>query len=87
MDLDDVTRELELQKMILNGENISEIVQRVRKTFFYHFFFLVLLCFVIFICEGKVCRKGREQKKMIKIYKLLSNKSDSNLYHLNSTNM
>ncbi|KAL3981732.1 GRIP domain family protein [Acanthocheilonema viteae] len=28
MDLDDVTRELELQKMILNGENISEIVQR-----------------------------------------------------------
>ncbi|KAK6109937.1 GRIP domain family protein [Brugia pahangi] len=28
MDLDDVTRELELQKMILNGESISEIVQR-----------------------------------------------------------
>ncbi|EFO25101.1 hypothetical protein LOAG_03386 [Loa loa] len=28
MDLDDVTRELELQKMILNGESLSEIVQR-----------------------------------------------------------
>uniref|UniRef100_A0A0R3RGE2 GRIP domain-containing protein n=1 Tax=Elaeophora elaphi TaxID=1147741 RepID=A0A0R3RGE2_9BILA len=28
MDLDDVTRELEVQKLILNGENISEIVQR-----------------------------------------------------------
>ncbi|CAG9540700.1 unnamed protein product [Cercopithifilaria johnstoni] len=28
MDLDDVTRELELQKMLLNGESISEIVQR-----------------------------------------------------------
>lgn len=33
MDLDDVTRELELQKMILNGESISEIVQRVSEIF------------------------------------------------------
>ncbi|VDK55272.1 unnamed protein product [Gongylonema pulchrum] len=31
MELDDVTRELELQKMILNGESISEIVQRVSR--------------------------------------------------------
>lgn len=29
MELNDVTRELDLQKMLLNGESISEIVQRV----------------------------------------------------------
>lgn len=44
MDLDDVTRELELQKMILNGENISEIVQRVRRKNFFG------ICFVLFVC-------------------------------------
>lgn len=47
IELDDVTRELELQKMILNGESISEIVQRVSlHGIAYHIFSLRQYIFV-----------------------------------------